>query len=69
VILKKYEIVNIREIRAYFMIEYFEKVTGLPAPVVDQSTLLNEELLKLGWNEVARVAGHNRMSVARSYVG
>lgn len=69
VILKKYEIVNIREIRVYFMIEYFEKVTGLPAPVVDQSTLLNEGLLKLGWTEVARVAGHNRMSVARSYVG
>jgi hypothetical protein len=68
-ILKRYEIVNIREIRVYFMIEYFEKVTGLPAPVVDQSTLLNEELLKLGWTEVARVAGHNRMSVARSYVG
>jgi hypothetical protein len=68
-ILKRYEIVNIREIRVYFMIEYFEKVTGLPAPVVDQSTLLNEELLRLGWTEVARVAGHNRMSVARSYVG
>jgi len=68
-ILKNYEIVNIREIRVYFMIEYFERRTGLPAPVVDQSTLLNEELLKLGWTEVARVAGHNRMSVARSYVG
>jgi hypothetical protein len=68
-ILKRYEIVNIREIRVYFMIEYFEKVTGLSAPVVDQSTLLNEELLRLGWTEVARVAGHNRISVARSYVG
>ncbi len=68
-ILKNYEIVNIREIRVYFMIEYFERTTGLPAPVVDQSTLLNEEMVKLGWTEVARVAGHNRMSVARSYVG
>jgi hypothetical protein len=68
-LLKEYGIVNIREVRAYFMIELFEAVTGLKAPVRDKSTIENEELLRKGYEAVARAAGHNRIGVARAYVG
>lgn len=68
-IIKEYGILNIREIRAYFMIELFENTTGLPAPVKDETTLKNEDLLNVGYEKVSKAAGHNRLSVARSYVG
>ncbi len=68
-ILKEYGIVNIREVRTYFMIELFEAVTGLKAPVRDRSTLENEDLLRQGYEAVARAAGHHRIGVARAYVG
>lgn len=68
-VLREYGIVNIREVRAYFLIELFEKVTGLKAPVRDKSTLENEELLRKGYEIVSRAAGHNRIGVARAYVG
>lgn len=68
-VLKEYGIVNIREVRTYFMIELFEAVTGIKAPVRDRSTLENEKLLRQGYEAVARAAGHNRIGVARAYVG
>ncbi|WP_417533666.1 integrase domain-containing protein [Marinobacterium stanieri] len=68
-VLKEYGILNIREIRTYFMIELFENTTCLPAPVKNATTLKNEDLLKMGYERVSRAAGHNRLSVARSYVG
>ncbi len=68
-VLREYGIVNIREVRTYFMIELFEAVTGIKAPVRDRSTLENEKLLLQGYEAVARAAGHNRIGVARAYVG
>lgn len=68
-ILKEYEILNIREVRTYFMIELFEQVTGLQAPVKNRSTLENEALLLKGYEAVAKASGHDRISVARAYVG
>ncbi|GAA0794716.1 integrase domain-containing protein [Marinobacterium sediminicola] len=67
--LKEYGIVNIREVRTYFMVELFEAVTGLRAPVRDKSTLENEKLLRQGYEAVAQAAGHDRIGIARAYVG
>lgn len=68
-LLKDYGIVNVRILRTFYMIELFERETGMKAPVLDKGSLENEELLKRGYEAVARAAGHNRISIARAYVG
>lgn len=68
--LKKNGILNFRELRAVALCEIFERAAGIPAPVFWRGReKYPEHLVIIGYEAVARAAGHYRLDTSRSYTG
>jgi site-specific recombinase XerD len=65
--IKNNSIPNFRDLRCAFLIDLYEEVTGMDAPV--KGYTCDPEQHKKGCEAVAYAAGHNRIYVAESYVG
>ncbi|MCH8533248.1 MAG: integrase domain-containing protein [Saccharospirillum sp.] len=58
---------TLRELRACFLCDAYERVTGKKIPMIESNT--DDTLDEIGRREVARLAGHCRLSVSNAYVG
>jgi len=68
-ILKRHGIKNIRELRAAWACEWYQRYTGHPAPAITGKRLAEKHLDTVARACISHGLGHGRISVSRSYVG